>query len=211
LGHPPTLYVPLGHKYEASERAAIARLESRCPELSVAFGPTVAIGQYEQPDGYIPYRNLVLAVMGATPDADRVYLGAVRGESCRDKSGRFLRDLSRLLTYLRGRKVSVLAPFRHLTKAQLVAKYLRSWPPDRLYDTVSCYDPEGFCGRCRSCWRRWIAMKANGLHEEYREPVEEFDLGEPQDLLSTFLRMPIREWGNVLANNWEAWRILRSS
>jgi hypothetical protein len=209
LGQPPALYVPLGHKYEALERASIARLESRCPDLAVTVAPTVQIGQYEEPDGYIPYRNLVLAVIAATPDTDRVYIGAVRGEVSRDKSRKFLKDLSRLLTYVRGRPVSVLAPFQHLTKAQLVAKYLDFWPADLLYQTVSCYDAGGFCGRCQSCFRRWIAMSANGLEEEYRSPIREYEVPRPPALVSGFLRIPVREWGHVLANNWQAWRIVR--
>jgi 7-cyano-7-deazaguanine synthase in queuosine biosynthesis len=209
LGQPPTLYVPLGHKYEDRERASIARLESRCPELSVTMGPRVRIGQYEEPDGFIPYRNLVLAVMAATPDTDRIYIGAVKGEVSRDKSRKFLRDLSRLLTYVRGRPVSVLAPFQHLTKAQLVAKYLDFWPPDLLYETVSCYDAGGFCGRCQSCFRRWIAMSANGLHEEYKAPLDRYDVPKPQELVYRFLRLPVREWLDVFVNNWQAWRIVR--
>ena len=95
------------------------------------------------------------------------------------------------------------------TKAQLVAEYLRAWPPDLLYETVSCYDAGGFCGRCQSCFRRWIAMSANGLEEEYGSPVREYDVPRPRVLVNNFFRMPVREWGNVLANNWQALRIVR--
>ena len=220
LDHPPCLYVKLGHRYQESElntcRVLEAwsqdRLEVQVCDLGAHFGGL------EQPDGHIPYRNLVLATVAAT-FADVVYLGAVRGEASRDKSARFLEHAAEDLGWLERRRVDVVAPFRHLTKAALVRKYLREFPEASsrwmLRRTRSCYaEDEVACGRCQACFRRWVAFTLNGLEEQYlvdppaalRDRVrEEGKLAQ----VRRFLETDWREWGNIVVNNLSAARALR--
>ena len=136
LGYPTPVYVTLGHKYEQQELATIERLGIDIVRLA---GPQV--GQLEQADGHIPQRNLLLATTAAAAlQPDIIYLGAVRGETSRDKSGRFLGRTSRLLSFCE-QPVKVLAPARRWTKTQLVRRYLRRLPDGITYllATRSCY------------------------------------------------------------------------
>ena len=217
LKEPTCLYVPMGHRYGGLEYNRVKRMRTRHPSLEIIFCERLPLGAWERPDAYIPFRNLILATFAALPeDVTAVYLGAVAGESSRDKSTRFFNDASRLLSFLEGRKIQVAAPYRHLTKAQLVALYLKEGhPADDLYNTTSCYNPrgtysnpEGFCGRCRACFRRWVAMYANGLHEQYYSPPWEFEVGTPSQWLANLKQVPLREWPAVLRNNHHAYQMV---
>ena len=162
LGKPPTLYGCLGHRYQAAELAAVEHLaDLGGPRPRLAELP--AVGRRERPDAHIPLRNLLLAALAAQ-GAGTVYLAAVAGESSRDKSGRFFRDASRLASYLEGRPIQIAAPFRDLTKSRLVARYLAAdGPPALLLATRSCYAPGDECRACTACFRRWVALRRNGL------------------------------------------------
>lgn len=218
------LYVRLGHRYEAQELAAICRLQDRLPSLAGnLFTRDAPMGDYEAPDAFIPQRNVLLATVAAQ-DADVIYLGALRGESSRDKSGRFLRDTSRLLSYTHGERIVVAAPFRHLTKRRLFALYLRAFPDEYAAnatwrETRSCYGAEHLpglagCGACMACFRRWVAVSGNGLRERYSSNPWEWAPVQPtrahvRAWLVRLLSIPPAEWAGILASNREARRAIR--
>jgi 7-cyano-7-deazaguanine synthase in queuosine biosynthesis len=206
LGKPQPVYVRYGHKYEGRELETIRRLEQADPSLSVTTLDGPQIGGLEAPDGHIPHRNLLLigtAVAALGPSV--VYLGVLRGETSRDKSNRFLRQTSKLLSFCEG-PVRVLSPSKRLTKTQLVAQFIRSFPGqvERLRVTRSCYaETELPCGQCVACFRRWVAMSNNGIHEVYEvEPWQavRWDAGA----LGYLWRSPLAEWPGVLHNNLNA-------
>jgi 7-cyano-7-deazaguanine synthase in queuosine biosynthesis len=207
--------VRYGHKYESRELETICRLEQAEPSLKVTrlIGPQ--IGQLEQSDGHIPHRNLLLigtAVAALQPAV--VYLGALRGETSRDKSRRFMRQISKLLSFSE-QPVQVRSPSKRLTKTQLVARFIKLFPDlvERLQVTRSCYaDSDLPCGRCLACFRRWVAMSNNGICERYEvEPwqVVRWDAG----MLAYLWRTPLTEWPGVIHNNLDAaaalWRVRR--
>jgi hypothetical protein len=69
--------------------------------------------------GHIPHRNLVLIGAAVAALQPRVmYLGVLRGETSRDKSSRFLRQTSRLLSFCEA-PVRVISPSKRLTRTQL--------------------------------------------------------------------------------------------
>ena len=223
LGHPRCLYVALDHRYQFRELETIqvlTELTKRLPQsLDVEIINRLSLGDLEQPDGFIPLRNLLLAACATLSGASTVYLGGLRGESSRDKSRRFFRDASRLLTFLEGRPVQVQAPFRHMTKTQLVRTYLRRFPdgPFALLATRSCYaefsmqDVVG-CGRCMACFRRWVAMTNNGITEAYQETPWTWNVVQSRDWpawRAKLMKVPVVEWPGVLHNNLDARKAMR--
>ena len=217
LGQPEPVYVCYGHKYESRELDTIGRLEQADPSLRVTRLVGPQIGDLEQSDGHIPHRNLLLigtAVAALQPEV--VYLGVLRGETSRDKSSRFLRQTSKLLSFSE-QPVSVRSPSKRLTKTQLVARFIRQFPDleGRLRLTRSCYaDSDLPCGRCMACFRRWVAMSNNGIYETYQvEPWQtvRWEAG----MLAYLRRTPLMEWAGVIHNNLDAaaaiWRVRREA
>ena len=212
LDRPRPVYVRYGHKYEGLELEAIGRLEGADPALQVSQVEGPGIGHLEAADGHIPHRNLLLITTAVAEFQPRaIYIGALKGEASRDKSHRFLRQTTQLLSFSES-KVRVLSPSKRWTKTQLVARFLKAYP-DRvgvLKTTRSCYaESQEPCGRCLACFRRWVAMSNNGLQENYQvDPWLAVEL-QTSRLLKQLLRIPFREWLGVLQNNLEAARALR--
>jgi 7-cyano-7-deazaguanine synthase len=176
LGKPDALYVRTRSPWAERELDTILRLRATIPDLGVTITDQFPIGATTEPDGHIPYRNLSLVLEAARLGWDTINLGALKGETSRDKTDRFATETGNLLSYLEGRDVKIVLPFRSLTKTQLVRRF-RDLPVPHgdklLRSTRSCYDPDSFgidvgCGRCLACLRRWVAMANNGLTEPYR-------------------------------------------
>lgn len=218
---PQPLYVSLGHRYQLREVEVIANLSIELTNAGIPFSPAYAnrltLGDIERGDGYIPLRNLLLAQVAHLefPQAETIILGALRGEASRDKSGRFLRDTSRTLSYLSNGCVRVVAPARGVTKAGLVRQFVKRYPEQVhfLRMTRSCYsatelaDDCAGCGQCQACVRRWVAMSSNGIHEQYITPPHEYAMGMlatadgNRSWLKAFFAADWHEWGNLLINN----------
>lgn len=185
LGNPDTLYVTTGAPWEFSEIETVQSLGEDILGLEpvIATGPSMVAGI--DSDGHIPFRNLRLVLEAAGRGYTRILLGALKGETSRDKTEKFARDTSALLTYLEQKLVSVELPFRGITKTDLVKLYLdRGFDPYYLTLTRSCYSGvirEGTvgCGECLACLRRWVAMSNNGLHESYDVHPMEYMEGIP--------------------------------
>lgn len=105
---------------------------------------------------YLPGRNLLLltlaAVHGARLGIDALALGTLKGNPFPDATPAFLSRAQRALRACFERAPSIEAPFRLLTKGQVVerAGALR-WDL-----TFSCLAPRGrrACGRCNKCEER---------------------------------------------------------
>lgn len=212
LEKPRPVYVCYGHKYQNWELKAIGRLEQADPSLQVTVLDGPRIGHLEQPDGRIPHRNLLLITTAAAAlQPAVVYLGALRGETSRDKSDHFIRESSRLLSFCE-QPVRVLSPSKRWTKTQLVARLIKKFPEQakNLQKTRSCYAASDLpCGRCLACLRRWVAMSNNGIHEEY-EVAPWGNVGRRRPGVMANLRQsPLLEWPGVIQNNLDALRALR--
>jgi len=76
-------------------------------------------------------------------------------------------DISHTQQYwTEGKLFSLLTPFRDFSKTELVKQYLNHGGSlDALLNTVSCYAKDAIhCGRCSSCFKRWVALtNATGL------------------------------------------------
>ena len=221
LDKPTPLFFALGHRYERAERATISTLEAMNPGLSVIIDWRFSLGDIEQPDAHIPLRNaLLIAAAVATQDPDVVYIGALRGESSRDKSMKFLRMMTEMLSFLRNKPVQVSAPFLRLTKADLV-KRLKMEKPEAvagIEHTFSCYtypvprqDFKG-CGRCMACFRRWVALSLNDIQEDYEAPPWQWEQYQTQNWREGLLALRkahYGEWPHILINNIQAMQAIK--
>jgi len=128
----------------------------------------------------IPWRNLLLWVIGANY-ADEVRIWALYWEwtgKNMDKSYEFFEDTSHILTYnfqMLREYTFIKTPFFHLTKANLVKRALENGlTKEQLFKTSTCYDKEKHnCWKCPTCFKRYVAMKLNGIDEHFEtNPLE---------------------------------------
>jgi len=221
LDKPTPIYFRLGHRYQEAEMTTMDRLEAENPGLQVKRDDRLYLGDKELPDAHLPLRNaLLLTTAAAVYQPDIIYIGALRGESSRDKSRRFFRNTGKQLSFLLGQRLVVQAPFIGHTKTDLVKAFLKKYPEggDALRLTFSCYTytiPHSRfkgCGRCMACFRRWVALSLNGIDETYAQNPWEWEQISAlnwQAGLRAILKADRQEWGNILVNNAQALRALR--
>jgi 7-cyano-7-deazaguanine synthase in queuosine biosynthesis len=126
----------------------------------------------------IPARNLVLAAIGAE-FADTIYIVANKRSDenvgTPDKTSRFYRETSDLLSDFYGRRIRVMSPFLDRTKAEAVRYYLmKGGNLEALKGTFSCYTPNVdspiHCGTCYACYKRYKLFQALNTHFEFASP-----------------------------------------
>lgn len=133
------------------------------------------------PNKILPARNLLLVAMAAYY-GNTIYIGSTAGDTTRDKDATFCKltedVLDHILAHDPGKALachaaglSVVAPALHLTKTELVRLYLsKGGDPAALLASRSCYhDGKLECGVCRSCTRKFVALRLNGLHPVFAE------------------------------------------
>lgn len=166
------VFVDVGQKYKAKElEAAEAMAQNYGADFVHAKGAD--LGAYEHESGIIPFRNAEL-ILCAAQHGERIHLGVLHGEINSDKSPEFMEAMSSVLNishrkqyWTEGKTFVICTPIRGKTKAELVYDYWRygakqdvdseEW--QALLSTVSCYSGEdGHCGRCASCFKRWVAL-----------------------------------------------------
>lgn len=237
LDYPDMLYVRLGHKYESREFMTLSRhiptafKEHDYQVLNALWhekfrsASWLKLGSFEWEDAHIPLRNSLLLHVGVVeyPEHTQYYLGALKGEAGRDKSRKFFRQLSRMMTHSESRPIKAFAPAIGMTKTQLVARFKKEFPQyvHLLEYTTSCHAPEPVgdtvgCGKCSGCFRRWVAMYRNGIEEKYVvEPAvyarDNWIAGadNKRALLKKFSGVDPLEIPQVLFNNYGAWRAIR--
>jgi 7-cyano-7-deazaguanine synthase len=113
---------------------------------------------------YLPGRNLLLlskaAVFCALHKIPVIAVGSLGHNPFRDATPAFFRDFARVSG------VQVVAPFRRLTKVQVVRRG-RGLP---LHLSFSCLAPKRgrHCGRCNKCAERRRAFRKAGLRDRTR-------------------------------------------
>lgn len=162
------LYCHLG----TAEAAYEAKVASRAGAI---VDYRLSLSDQVLPNSILPARNLLLVAIAAYY-GNRIWLGATAGDTTRDKDSTFLSSCSELLDHILGHDpdkalpfhkngLVVEAPAAHLTKTQLVALYLREGGSGAtLLHSRSCYRGGRLeCGECRSCVRKFVALRLNGL------------------------------------------------
>lgn len=171
LDRPRAVYYPTGAANEAQELARISSIIDALDynERTIGLGVDLGLGDYEKPDGFVPFRNLSLIMRAALdyPGYD-IVIGQV-AEWQVDKNASFYRLVSRLIRQHARGTGRVVAPFAGWTKSRLVGEYLRRGhsAADLVRLTYSCLAGGAVgCGRCSSCLNRWVAFTNNGIHGE---------------------------------------------
>jgi hypothetical protein len=197
--HPDWLpvYVRHGAENETAEMDALHNLAI----LDDRFRPVVVRGPSiprVHPDGHLDYRNLLLltTALARFPRVTAVAYGALLGEASGDKSPAFCRALERVWWESEHRRVQVLRPLRHMTKARAL-KLGMGLPGGHVLcsSTVSCYHGN-HCGRCQACFRLGIAMYLCGISETMPQFPSE-TLGIRAALRSA----PLRRWPSMALAN----------
>jgi 7-cyano-7-deazaguanine synthase in queuosine biosynthesis len=176
LNKPPCLFVSMGTRCVHKETNACIKLEQMAG-MHVYYN-SLSIGWLEQPDANLPMRNMFLAMVAANY-ASIIHLITQKGEmNIPDRSPTFFTDSSYILTRLNERPILVKTPFSEMYKAEMVKWYLaQGLNPDWLLETVGCFSSqEGHCGNCGSCFRRYAALKSNGVDPGYvlKDEIKEY-------------------------------------
>lgn len=177
------LYIPTGARYEKVESLRIVDLLHHrfLPRESefLTLGNALDLGRYERDDLIVPNRNAHLLLM-ASHYGDRLLLSSVEGDRSTDKDAGFYALMVQLLDHMwqeqhwtAARRFSIDAPFKHLTKTELVSLYLeRGFPAEALRVSYSCYrGAMRHCGACKPCFRKRVALENCGIHlpDDYYE------------------------------------------
>lgn len=175
---PLHVFVDVGQTYVRKESRSARRIAAVFLH-DIEFITGAKIARFEVgATGIIPFRNAEL-ILCAAQYGDGVYLGVIGNEVNSDKSPEFLRAMKTVLDishreqyWTDGRKFELRTPLRSKTKTQLVGEYLRDGGNEEdLLKTVSCYDAiDNHCGKCPSCFKRWVALENNGLQQRWEVP-----------------------------------------
>jgi 7-cyano-7-deazaguanine synthase in queuosine biosynthesis len=185
------VYYDAGQPYAARESAAAAAL---CERLRMPFSVDRSM-RLQDPDGpessLVPFRNaFFLLAAAADPACTGVVFGMLRGESPPDKNPRFVRRMQRLIAsqcvrdyyHPETRPVRIHVPFSWSSKTQMMRWHIRRYGTDLLALSVACHY-DGGCGRCWSCFNRWLAWRECGLPDElYAEPPAEWLLEKLREM-----------------------------
>jgi 7-cyano-7-deazaguanine synthase in queuosine biosynthesis len=160
--------------YEKQEKKAINELikNNMIDQKKIIIDSSFSLSKIERDDAIIPNRNL-LFIAQATNYGEVIYLGSVYGDRSFDKSLKFLNRCEDLFDYLYSEQhwcsahtFKILAPFKALTKTQLVNKFLtNNGDASHLLTSRSCYSStDKPCGWCKPCFRKWVALKNNQIN-----------------------------------------------
>lgn len=188
------VFVVLGNEDNAREldrfQADTYLAEEKCYVVNMP-----ALAEYELDNKILPYRNHMLAMIGAQY-GNNIYFGFTGGDTTKDKDFVFKSQIEGMLNYfaLDQHKVNhieypytVEMPFKEHSKGQMVHEYsakATSLMSDLWTVSRSCYagtDKE--CGLCRSCQRKYVALAVNG----YLDIWKKFE-NDPRPGLVEFLK-----------------------
>jgi 7-cyano-7-deazaguanine synthase in queuosine biosynthesis len=168
LGHHiKTVYFNTGIKYSDEEERVIKHL---IPDTIIDHSLKLKSREIENSDtAFIPMRNLYLAML-ACKYGDEIIIAGLKDDAVNDKNPQIFEKMSAILSELNGRKIVVRSPFWEMTKADIVKWYLAGGGNQHdLLKTISCYEPDktDYCGKCKCCFRKWVALWVNGIKLEF--------------------------------------------
>ncbi len=167
LKFPQTLFFDCKSRYSQRELSVVKDLIN---STIVDYSLDLSDREYG-PRAYIPFRNLLFAAQ-AVKYSDKIWIAGLADDMVSDKSPLAFSRMSAILSEMENRDVHVKSPFWEMTKADVVAWYLKNTNTNldiqRLFRTISCYDQDcktNYCGKCPACFRKWCAFRENGIDE----------------------------------------------
>lgn len=172
LDKPICVYFKLGHKYEEKELNCIKNLQDKFG-MKIIISDALKLGEFEGGENaYIPNRNLHFAAV-ASNYAPNVFIIGVKGDRVGDKNPQAYEGISAVLNLIKKPNtptIKVDSPFWKMTKTDIIrwlVNEIGKKKASEVYKTsVSCYDDKtlGQCGRCKSCFRKFISMTYAGIN-----------------------------------------------
>lgn len=167
------LVIPHGQKYENNELVRLQQMVNKgYINAELVVDPSLALlGKHERDDAIIPGRNSLFVTVAAMY-GELIYFGSVYGDRSKDKDLRFFEMSTDLLNHMYSEQhwceehqFQVVAPYKGVTKAELVATFLaEGGDPELILTSYSCYEGgDQHCGTCKPCFRKWVAMACNGM------------------------------------------------
>jgi|GEM_PF-1728813 len=170
MGKPKTIFFDYGDytKVEKERVLAIA------PDTIIDKSLNLA-GKSQGKTAYIPNRNLMFAAL-ACRYANTIVMAGIKDDDVPDKNRIAFTEMGELLSNISGgTTIKVESPFWEMTKSDLVAWAIDNLSTDELETvlevSISCYTPtpDGKeCRSCPSCFRKWNALDANGIHTKFK-------------------------------------------
>ncbi len=171
------LYFKASFSHTNKDLKAINKI-SKLLKRKIIIDDSLNLGKFEtQSFGPIFCRNLLFATVAGNY-GNEIYMGAIRGDNALDKNPQAFKDMSRVLTNLGGKKVQVKSLLWDKTKTEIIKEILE-FPNGKelLLSSISCYSATTkHCGKCGSCFRRWVGMVNNNIVEEYENNPATGDL-----------------------------------
>ena len=170
------LYIKHNNTYQEQEENSIQNLIEKkfIDEKKFIVEKSLQLGKFERDDAIIPNRNLYFITL-ATHYGETIYLGSMKGDRTLDKSLPFYKLCEDMFNFLyqkqhwcEERRFEIGSPFKHLTKTELLKKYLETdGDINALLTSYSCYrGKEKPCGICKACFRKWVALKNNNISQD---------------------------------------------
>lgn len=175
------VYVGFGQKNEKEEIVYVKKILKKLNIKPLII--KIDINKYIDQDwkrwklGIIPARNyLFAAIAGSILSRSnrkklKIWICAHKEEINpihTDKSLRFFKSASKILSALYNKEISVSTPFMNITKPEILAYWHKKW--EKKYDltvneTVSCYFGNN-CGVCKACINRAVVFICAGIKIE---------------------------------------------
>jgi 7-cyano-7-deazaguanine synthase in queuosine biosynthesis len=169
LKKPKTVYFDLGTPYSSREAQAVLQLVP-----NTVIDRSLVLGDRQAGiNAYIPYRNLFLAML-ASKYGDKIWIAGLKDDMVSDKTPAAFFAMESCLNFIDKKKVVIDSPFWNTTKSQVVEWYInQALDKNELLKTISCYNDKeqtNYCGTCPSCFRKWNALRENGIDIEFYNP-----------------------------------------
>jgi 7-cyano-7-deazaguanine synthase in queuosine biosynthesis len=159
----------IGHPYFKKEEQCLKQLEVPYTTMKIGLLSKKYNNMPDEVNYIIPGRNMIFASIAAS-FAKEVWIIGMKFENhylMYDKNENFFRLATICLSQAIGSPTQVKSPFVNLTKTEIIKWSIKHKLP-HLHETTSCYHPTlQRCGVCSLCFKRFIAMKACGLDENF--------------------------------------------
>lgn len=166
---PLLLYVDIQTEYTEKELKCLRAIKRIDKDFKFKVVKGINLGQFQKgKKAYILHRNLHLISI-ASNFGDVIYLVGIKDDNVSDKSEKAFMAMEHCLNFIEGEnsyRISIKSPFWDWNKSRIVRWMLDNVENGEklLRTSVSCYSKEkGQCGECPSCFRKFVAMKANKL------------------------------------------------
>lgn len=159
----------IGHPYHNKEKKCLEKLGIPYTTIHIDLLREEFGNMPDEEHYIIPARNLIFSSIAAS-FGETVWIMGMKFEDhyhMLDKNSNFFKTASFTLSQAIGNPTVVETPFKNYTKTDII-NWAKNFKLPHLHDTTSCYHPTKHrCGECSLCFKRFIAMEACGLHEDF--------------------------------------------